>query len=65
VAGHITIGKGSKAGGQAGLTADVAPGAYVNGTPAIPYMTERRLQILHQKLPEIFKRVEKLEAGAE
>jgi UDP-3-O-[3-hydroxymyristoyl] glucosamine N-acyltransferase len=65
VAGHITIGKGAKAGGQAGLTTDVAPGAYVNGTPAISYMLERRLQILHQKLPELFKRVEKLQGGAE
>ncbi|MFI5335457.1 MAG: UDP-3-O-(3-hydroxymyristoyl)glucosamine N-acyltransferase [Opitutales bacterium] len=65
VAGHITLSQGSKAGGQAGVTADLKPGAYVNGTPAIPFMLERRLQVLHQKLPELFKRVEKLEAGAE
>ncbi len=61
IAGHITLHKGSKAGGQAGVTSDVAPGTYVNGTPAIPYMLERRLAVLHQRLPDLFKRVERLE----
>jgi UDP-3-O-[3-hydroxymyristoyl] glucosamine N-acyltransferase len=59
--GHITIGKGAKAGGQAGITADVAPGAFVNGTPAVPYLLERRLAVLHQRLPDLFKRVDALE----
>ncbi len=59
--GHITLGKGVKAGGQAGITSDVAAGEFVNGTPAIPYMLERRLAILHQRLPDLFKRVERLE----
>ncbi|MDQ5980531.1 MAG: UDP-3-O-[3-hydroxymyristoyl] glucosamine N-acyltransferase [Verrucomicrobiota bacterium] len=61
IGGHITLRKGSKAGGQAGVTSDVAPGTYVNGTPAIPYMLERRLAVLHQRLPDLFKRVERLE----
>lgn len=60
--GHITIGKGAKAGGQAGITSDVAPGAFVNGTPAIPYILERRLAVLQQRLPDLFKRVDALEA---
>jgi UDP-3-O-[3-hydroxymyristoyl] glucosamine N-acyltransferase len=59
--GHITIGKGAKAGGQAGITADVPPGTFVNGTPAVPYLLERRLAVLHQRLPDLFKRVETLE----
>jgi UDP-3-O-[3-hydroxymyristoyl] glucosamine N-acyltransferase len=61
VGGHITIGKGAKAGGQAGITADVAPGAFINGTPAVPYLLERRLAVLHQRLPDLFKRVDVLE----
>jgi UDP-3-O-[3-hydroxymyristoyl] glucosamine N-acyltransferase len=65
VAGHITIGKGVKAGGQTGLTSDVPPGSYVNGTPAIPYLLERRLQVLHQRLPDLFKRVEVIEKKLE
>jgi UDP-3-O-[3-hydroxymyristoyl] glucosamine N-acyltransferase len=62
VAGHLTIGKGAKSGGQAGITADVAAGTFVNGYPARPYMLERRLQILYQRLPDLFKRVDELEA---
>jgi len=63
IGGHITLGKGSKAGGQAGVSSNLAPGSYVNGTPAIPYMLERRLAILHQRLPDLFKRLDALEAG--
>jgi len=65
VGGHITIGKGSKAGGQAGISSNLPAGSYVNGTPAIPYMLERRLAVLHQRLPDLFKRVEQLERRAE
>lgn len=65
VGGHITLGKGSKIGGQAGLSYDAPPGSYLNGTPAIPYQLERRLQVLHQRLPDLFRRVEALEKKAE
>lgn len=62
VGGHITLGKGTKAGGQTGIAFDTEPGSYLNGTPAMPYMAERRLQILHQRLPDLFKRVDAIEA---
>jgi UDP-3-O-[3-hydroxymyristoyl] glucosamine N-acyltransferase len=62
VGGHITLHKGVKAGGQAGITADIAAGTFVNGTPAIPYLLERRVAVLQQKLPELFRRVDTLEA---
>lgn len=65
VGGHITLGKGTKAGGQTGIAYDTPPGSYLNGTPAIPYMLERRLQVLHQRLPDLFKRVEALEKKTE
>jgi UDP-3-O-[3-hydroxymyristoyl] glucosamine N-acyltransferase len=60
-AGHIVIGKGVKAGGRAGLTTDTEPGAYVNGNPAMPYMLERRLQVLYRRLPDLFKRMDDVE----
>jgi UDP-3-O-[3-hydroxymyristoyl] glucosamine N-acyltransferase len=60
--GHITIGKGAKAGGQAGITSDVAAGLFVNGTPAIPYLLERKIAVLQQRLPDLFKRFDALEA---
>ncbi len=62
VGGHITIGRGVKAGGRAAITADVPADTYVNGNPAIPYMLERRIAVLKQRLPELFHRVDELEA---
>ncbi|MDP2137535.1 MAG: UDP-3-O-(3-hydroxymyristoyl)glucosamine N-acyltransferase [Candidatus Didemnitutus sp.] len=62
VAGHITVRKGTKAGGQTGIAFDTEPGSYLNGTPARPYMLDRRIEVLRQKLPELFKRVGFLEA---
>jgi UDP-3-O-[3-hydroxymyristoyl] glucosamine N-acyltransferase len=61
VSGHITIGSGVKAGGKAGLNADLAPGLFVTGNPAIPLMLDRRIAVLKQRLPELFKRVSSLE----
>jgi UDP-3-O-[3-hydroxymyristoyl] glucosamine N-acyltransferase len=61
IGGHITLGKGTKAGGQTGIANNTDPGSSLNGTPAIPYLLERRLQVLHQRLPDLFKRVEQLE----
>jgi UDP-3-O-[3-hydroxymyristoyl] glucosamine N-acyltransferase len=65
VGGHITIGKGAKLGGQAGVTSNVEPGVYLNGTPAIPYMLERRIAVLQQRLPDLFRRVEAIEERGE
>ncbi len=65
VGGHVTIRKGAKAGGQAGITAEIPAGTYVNGTPALPYMLERRLAVLQPKLPDLFRRVNTLQAEIE
>jgi UDP-3-O-[3-hydroxymyristoyl] glucosamine N-acyltransferase len=62
VAGHLTIGKGVQAGGQAGINGDVEPGTKINGTPAIPYNLERRIAVLQKRIPDLFKRVDALEA---
>ena len=61
IGGHITIGRQAKIGGQAGVTFNIEPGVYVNGTPAMPYMLFQRLEVLHRRLPDLFKRVERLE----
>ncbi len=63
--GHITVGKGVKAGGRAALVSDVPAGSYVNGNPAIPYMLERRIAVLKQRLPDLFRRVDTLESELE
>lgn len=61
LAGHIKMGRGAKSAGQAGITSDVEAGAFVSGYPAMPYMQERRLQVLQRRLPDLFKRVKLLE----
>jgi len=60
VGGHITIGPKAKIAGQSGVNFDVEAGAYLFGTPAMPYMLSQRLEVLHRKLPELFKRVDEL-----
>lgn len=64
LAGHITIGRGSKIGGQSGIHTNLAPGSYVTGTPFLPFQKDRRINILRERLPELFKRVEALESAA-
>jgi UDP-3-O-[3-hydroxymyristoyl] glucosamine N-acyltransferase len=65
IAGHLTIGKGSKADGQTGVNSDLAPGSFVKGSPCLPYNQEQRFNVLKKKLPDLFKRVDSLEAQAE
>ncbi|OAM91451.1 UDP-3-O-(3-hydroxymyristoyl)glucosamine N-acyltransferase [Termitidicoccus mucosus] len=61
VAGHLTIGRGAKITAQTGVNANVSPGATLKGTPANPYMFEQRINVLRQRLPELFQRVDRLE----
>src|SRR5208283_1652357 len=59
--GHLTLGNGAKVGAQAGVNNDIPAGVSVRGTPSMPYMVEQRMTVLRNRLPELFKRVEKLE----
>jgi UDP-3-O-[3-hydroxymyristoyl] glucosamine N-acyltransferase len=65
--GHLTLGNGAKVGAQAGVNNDIPAGVSVRGTPSMPYMVEQRMTVLRNRLPELFKRVERLEEhlGAE
>ena len=61
VAGHLHIGDGAVIGAQAGVSKDVAPGAHVRGTPAMPdeKMGESHANVM--RLPHLKKRVAELE----
>jgi UDP-3-O-[3-hydroxymyristoyl] glucosamine N-acyltransferase len=61
VAGHIRLGRAAQVGGGAAVTRDLSPGAVVNGSPAIPLQLERRIAILRERLPDLFRRVDGLE----
>ena len=63
LAGHIKVGDGAKIGGQTGVTSDLEPGVAVWGTPAIPIIAATKAGILQERLPELFRRVGKLESA--
>lgn len=63
VAGHITIGRGAKVDGQTGVNSNLAPGSFVKGSPCLPYNLEQRLNVLRKRIPDLFKRVDALEAA--
>ncbi len=62
--GHVTVGKGSKVGAQTGINRDLEPNSTVFGNPCLPYILEQKLTVLRRRLPELFKRVETLEAAS-
>jgi UDP-3-O-[3-hydroxymyristoyl] glucosamine N-acyltransferase len=62
VAGHITLGKGTKADGQTGVRVDTEPGAFLKGSPALPFQLEQRINVLRQRLPDLFRKVDTLVA---
>ena len=61
VAGHLTVGDGAIATAQTGIPSDVAPGALVSGYPAIDNRAWLKSSAVFAKLPELQKRVRKLE----
>ncbi len=61
-AGHLKIGSFAKIGGRASIVRDVEPKSYVTGTYALPYLLEQKFQVLRGRIPELFKRVDRLEA---
>jgi UDP-3-O-[3-hydroxymyristoyl] glucosamine N-acyltransferase len=63
VAGHLTIGDGAQAAAGSGIPNDVPPGAIVGGYPAVGIHEFRRQTAALARLPELIKRVRKLEAA--
>ena len=61
VAGHIDIGDGVMAGGQCGITNSVEAGAFIHGSPHMPYKEARRAYSLLRELPKVVERIKVLE----
>jgi UDP-3-O-[3-hydroxymyristoyl] glucosamine N-acyltransferase len=59
--GHIEMGDRVVAGGQAGITKSVPDNIFVSGYPAREHMTTKRQEAGLSKLPELIKRVRRLE----
>lgn len=62
-AGHIEVGDGVMVGAQSGIagSVDASETPAWSGTPAMPHRTWLRMSALLPKLPELFRRVRKLE----
>ena len=65
VGGHLTIGRGSVAVGQSGITNSIGPGSMVAGYPAIDTREWRRASAVYRRLPELKRRITELEAKME
>lgn len=61
IVGHIKIGDGAKFGGQTGVVQDVPAGASMWSTPAIPMIAAQKLGLLQERIPELFRRVGRIE----
>ncbi|MFC2150020.1 UDP-3-O-(3-hydroxymyristoyl)glucosamine N-acyltransferase [Calditrichota bacterium] len=59
--GHIEIGDGMIVGAQAGVTRSFDTGGMISGYPARPQMEAMRIEAALNKLPELLKRVKRLE----
>jgi UDP-3-O-[3-hydroxymyristoyl] glucosamine N-acyltransferase len=62
-AGHLKLGDGAIVGAKSAVLADLAPGAFVVGHPAIDHREWKRAQAAWRRLPELLRRVQRLEAA--
>jgi UDP-3-O-[3-hydroxymyristoyl] glucosamine N-acyltransferase len=64
VAGHLRLGDGARVGAKSAVYEDVPAGATVTGIPAIPHARWKRLAVALGRLPELVRRVRRLEDGS-
>ncbi len=65
VAGHLTIGSGARVGAQSGIGRDVEPKSSLFGSPAVSLLLRQKIVLLQQRLPDLFRRVDRIEADLE
>jgi len=65
VAGHLRVGARAVVGAKSAALADVADGAFVVGHPAVDHREWKRAQAALRRLPDLLRRVQRLEAKAD
>jgi UDP-3-O-[3-hydroxymyristoyl] glucosamine N-acyltransferase len=65
IAEHATIGDGAAIGAQSGITGEIKPGDIVQGTPAVPHTTFKRMHFYNLRLGELFQQVRQLKRRLE
>lgn len=63
LAGHITVGDKAQIAAQSGMQKDVEPGARLFGSPAMDLKAYGRQAISIKRLPDLYKKVDKLESA--
>ena len=63
IIGHIEIGDGVRVAAQSGVSKSVPPGKTMFGCPARDIMETKRIEAALKRLPELLRRVKKLESG--
>ena len=63
VAGHLNLGDGARVGAKSAVYEDVPAGETVTGIPAIPHARWKRLAATLGRLPDLLRRVRRLERG--
>jgi UDP-3-O-[3-hydroxymyristoyl] glucosamine N-acyltransferase len=65
IGGHISIGDNTQIGAQAGLISNIKEGSQLLGSPAIPVKNFMRSSLIFEKLPDIYRTINKLEKEIE
>jgi UDP-3-O-[3-hydroxymyristoyl] glucosamine N-acyltransferase len=62
IAGHCTVGDGAVLTAQSAVSHDVPPGKMISGSPGFDNRTWLRAVAIFERLPEIFKRLQRVES---
>jgi UDP-3-O-[3-hydroxymyristoyl] glucosamine N-acyltransferase len=65
IADHVTVGDGVMVGAQSGIHADIPAGDKVLGTPARPLTQTKRILLVEGQLPDLARRLRRLERRLE
>jgi len=65
IAGHCTVGDGVILTAQSAVSHDVPPGKMISGSPGFDNRIWLRAVTIFQRLPELLKRLDRLEKSAE
>lgn len=65
IAGHLSVGDGARIAAKSALLSDLGPGETVGGIPAIPLATWKRAAIAFAGLPDMLRRLRRIERGTD